>query len=97
MGTYKRPAAKQQRQAFCSRSYRLVNRRRLDLPDLVRVIADRAVRGEATGFADVDPALACPCIWVLKPADDALIVDTSEMAPEQVLAALVDVIERSSK
>lgn len=33
----------------------------------------------------------------LKPADDALIVDTSEMAPEQVLAALVDVIERSSK
>ena len=33
----------------------------------------------------------------LKPADDAVVIDTSEMTPEQVLAALVDVIERSSK
>ena len=33
----------------------------------------------------------------LKPAADALIVDTSEKAPEPVRAALVDVIERSSK
>lgn len=33
----------------------------------------------------------------LKPADDAVVIDTSEMTPEQVLEALVDVIERSSK
>ena len=33
----------------------------------------------------------------LKPADDAVLVDTSEMTPDEVLAALTEVVERSAR
>lgn len=53
-----------------------------------QVLADVERRDALDSSRDTSP---------LKPADDAVVIDTSEMTPEQVLEALVDVIERSSK
>ena len=51
-------------------------------------------------LADVqrrDQADSCRATSPLKPADDAVLVDTSEMTPDEVLAALTEVVERSAR
>lgn len=56
--------------------------------DFDAVLAEVQRRDEADSSRAASP---------LKPADDAVLVDTSEMTPDQVLAALTEVVERSSR
>ncbi|MCG7291266.1 (d)CMP kinase [Corynebacterium afermentans] len=56
--------------------------------DLDAVLADVQRRDEADSSRATSP---------LKPADDAVLVDTSEMTPDEVLAALTEVVERSAR
>ncbi|GAA3516511.1 (d)CMP kinase [Corynebacterium pilbarense] len=56
--------------------------------DFDAVLADVQRRDEADSSRATSP---------LKPADDAVLVDTSEMTPEEVLAALTEVVERSAR
>ncbi|OFU54706.1 cytidylate kinase [Corynebacterium sp. HMSC11D10] len=56
--------------------------------DFDAVLADVKRRDEADSSRKTSP---------LRPADDAEIVDTSEMTPEEVLAALTAVVERSAR
>ncbi|OFT58400.1 cytidylate kinase [Corynebacterium sp. HMSC05H05] len=52
------------------------------------VLADVQRRDEADSSRATSP---------LKPADDAVLVDTSQMTPDEVLAALTEVVERSAR
>ena len=56
--------------------------------DFDAVLADVKRRDEADSSRKTSP---------LRPADDAEIVDTSEMTPDEVLAALTAVVERSAR
>ncbi|MDC7109102.1 Cytidylate kinase [Corynebacterium afermentans subsp. afermentans] len=56
--------------------------------DFDAVLADVQRRDEADSSRATSP---------LKPADDAVLVDTSEMTPDEVLAALTEVVERSAR
>lgn len=56
--------------------------------DFDAVLADVQRRDEADSSRATSP---------LKPADDAVLVDTSEMPPDEVLAALTEVVERSAR
>lgn len=56
--------------------------------DFDAVLADVQRRDEADSSRAASP---------LKPADDAVLVDTSEMTPDEVLAALTEVVERSTR
>ena len=56
--------------------------------DFDAVLADVERRDEADSSRKTSP---------LRPADDAEIVDTSEMTPDEVLAALTAVVERSAR
>ena len=56
--------------------------------DFDAVLADVQRRDEADSSRVTSP---------LKPADDAVLVDTSEMTPDEVLAALTEVVERSAR
>lgn len=56
--------------------------------DFGAVLADVQRRDEADSSRATSP---------LKPADDAVLVDTSEMTPDEVLAALTEVVERSAR
>lgn len=56
--------------------------------DFDAVLADVKRRDDADSSRKTSP---------LRPADDAEVVDTSEMAPEAVLAALTAVVERSAR
>ena len=56
--------------------------------DFDAVLADVQRRDEADSARATSP---------LKPADDAVLVDTSEMTPDEVLAALTEVVERSAR
>lgn len=56
--------------------------------DFEAVLADVQRRDEADSSRATSP---------LKPAEDAVLVDTSEMTPDQVLAALTEVVERSAR
>lgn len=56
--------------------------------DFDAVLADVQRRDEADASRATSP---------LKPADDAVLVDTSEMTPDEVLAALTEVVERSAR
>ena len=56
--------------------------------DFDAVLADVQRRAEADSSRATSP---------LKPADDAVLVDTSEMTPDEVLAALTEVVERSAR
>ena len=56
--------------------------------DFDAVLADVQRRDEADSSRATSP---------LKPADDAVRVDTSEMTPDEVLAALTEVVERSAR
>ena len=56
--------------------------------DFDAVLADVQRRDEADSSRATSP---------LKPADDAELVDTSEMTPDEVLAALTEVVERSAR
>lgn len=56
--------------------------------DFDAVLADVQRRDEADSSRATSP---------LKPADDAVLVDTSEMTPGEVLAALTEVVERSAR
>lgn len=56
--------------------------------DFDTVLADVQRRDEADSSRATSP---------LKPADDAVLVDTSEMTPDEVLAALTEVVERSAR
>lgn len=56
--------------------------------DFDAVLADVQRRDEADSSRATSP---------LKPADDAVLVDTSEMMPDEVLAALTEVVERSAR
>mgnify|MGYP001941413416 FL=1 len=55
--------------------------------DYDAVLADVQRRDQADSSRATSP---------LKPADDAVLVDTSEMTPDEVLAALTEVVERSA-
>lgn len=52
------------------------------------VLADVQRRDEADSSRATSP---------LKPADDAVLVDTSQMTPDEVLVALTEVVERSAR
>ncbi len=56
--------------------------------DFDAVLADVQRRDDADSSRATSP---------LKPADDAVRVDTSEMTPDEVLAALTEVVERSAR
>ena len=56
--------------------------------DFDTVLADVQRRDELDSSRATSP---------LKPAEDAEVIDTSEMTPEQVLDALTGLIERSAK
>lgn len=56
--------------------------------DFDAVLADVQRRDDADSSRATSP---------LKPADDAVLVDTSEMTPDEVLAALTEVVERSAR
>lgn len=56
--------------------------------DFDAVLADVQRRDQADSSRATSP---------LKPADDAVLVDTSEMTPDEVLAALTEVVERSAR
>lgn len=56
--------------------------------DYDAVLADVQRRDQADSSRATSP---------LKPADDAVLVDTSEMTPDEVLAALTEVVERSAR
>lgn len=56
--------------------------------DFDAVLADVQRRDEADSSRATSP---------LKPAGDAVLVDTSEMTPDEVLAALTEVVERSAR
>ena len=56
--------------------------------DFDAVLADVQRRDEADSSRATSP---------LKPADDAVLVDTSEMTPDEVLAELTEVVERSTR
>lgn len=56
--------------------------------DFDAVLADVQRRDEADSSRATSP---------LKPAEDAVLVDTSEMTPDEVLAALTEVVERSAR
>lgn len=56
--------------------------------DFDAVLEDVQRRDEADSSRATSP---------LKPADDAALVDTSEMTPDEVLAALTEVVERSAR
>lgn len=56
--------------------------------DFDAVLADVQRRDEADSSRATSP---------LKPADDAVLVDTSEMTPDEVLVALTEVVERSAR
>ncbi|MDK8880158.1 (d)CMP kinase [Corynebacterium sp. MSK008] len=56
--------------------------------DYDAVLADVQRRDDADSSRATSP---------LKPADDAVLVDTSEMTPDEVLAALTEVVERSAR
>lgn len=56
--------------------------------DFEAVLADVQRRDEADSSRATSP---------LRPAEDAVLVDTSEMTPDQVLAALTEVVERSAR
>ena len=56
--------------------------------DFDAVLADVQRRDEADSSRATSP---------LKPADNAVLVDTSEMTPDEVLAALTEVVERSAR
>lgn len=56
--------------------------------DYDKVLADVQRRDEMDSSRATSP---------LRPADDAVVVDTSEMSPEEVLRTLTDVIERSAR
>ena len=56
--------------------------------DFGAVLADVQRRDQADSSRATSP---------LKPADDAVLVDTSEMTPDEVLAALTEVVERSAR
>lgn len=56
--------------------------------DYDKVLADVQRRDEMDSSRATSP---------LRPADDAVVVDTSEMSPEEVLQTLTDVIERSAR
>ncbi|MBF4546487.1 (d)CMP kinase [Corynebacterium afermentans subsp. lipophilum] len=56
--------------------------------DFDAVLADVQRRDEADSSRATSP---------LKPADDAVLVDTSEMTPDEVLTALTEVVERSAR
>ena len=56
--------------------------------DFDAVLADVQRRDEADSSRATSP---------LKPANDAVLVDTSEMTPDEVLAALTEVVERSAR
>lgn len=56
--------------------------------DFDAVLADVQRRDEADSSRATSP---------LKPADDAVLVDTSEMTPDEVLEALTGIVERSAR
>lgn len=56
--------------------------------DFDAVLADVQRRDEADSSRATSP---------LKPADDAVLVDTSEMTPDEVLQALTGIVERSAR
>lgn len=56
--------------------------------DFEAVLADVQRRDEADSSRATSP---------LRPAEDAVLVDTSEMTPDEVLAALTEVVERSAR
>lgn len=56
--------------------------------DFEVVLADVQRRDEADSSRATSP---------LRPAEDAVLVDTSEMTPDEVLAALTEVVERSAR
>lgn len=56
--------------------------------DFDAVLADVQRRDEADSSRATSP---------LKPADDAVLVDTSQMTPDEVLVALTEVVERSAR
>lgn len=56
--------------------------------DYDKVLADVQRRDEMDSSRATSP---------LRPADDAVVVDTSEMSPDEVLQTLTDVIERSAR
>ena len=56
--------------------------------DFDAVLADVQRRDEADSSRATSP---------LKPADDAVLVDTSELPPDEVLVALTEVVERSAR
>ncbi|QCB28394.1 (d)CMP kinase [Corynebacterium endometrii] len=56
--------------------------------DFETVLADVVRRDEADSSRATSP---------LRPADDATVVDTSEMSPDEVISALIAVVEESAK
>jgi len=67
-----------------------------DAPAKVFMTASAEVRAKRRYDQDV-AADSSRATSPLKPADDAVLVDTSEMTPGEVLAALTEVVERSAR